>query len=160
MAPTTPRRPDASAARADNPAVLLPDLTVLIAAHRSDSPLHERARDWLRGVYAGDEPFGLCAPVLIGLVRILTHPRVLSPPDTREQAFAFVSSLLGHPNALLLNPGRDHVHLFEELCGASDARGDLVTDAYLAALAIETGAELVSADRDFALFPGLRWRRP
>ncbi len=140
--------------------MLLPDLTVLIAAHRSDSPLHERARDWLRGVYAGDEPFGLCAPVLIGLVRILTHPRVLSPPDTREQAFAFVRSLLGHPNALLLNPGRDHVRLFEELCGASDARGDLVTDAYLAALAIETGAELVSADRDFALFPGLRWRRP
>ena len=140
--------------------MLLPDLNVLIAAHRSDSPLHEPCRDWLRSVYAGKEPFGLCAPVLIGLVRILTHPRVFSPPDTRDQAFAFVRSLLGHPNALLLNPGRDHVRLFEKLCAAADASGDLVTDAYLAALAIETGAELVSADRDFALFPGLRWRRP
>jgi len=76
------------------------------------------------------------------------------------QAFAFVRSVLGHPNALLLNPGRDHVRLFEDLCEAGDARGDLVTDAYLAGLAIETGAELVSADRDFPRFPGLRWRRP
>lgn len=140
--------------------MLLPDLNVLISAHRSDSPLHTTCRDWLRGVYAGEEPFGLCAPVLIGLVRILTHPRVFRPPDTHDQAFAFVRSLLGHPNALLLNPGRDHVRLFEESCRAADARGDLVADAYLAALAIETGAELVSADRDFARFPGLRWRSP
>jgi toxin-antitoxin system PIN domain toxin len=140
--------------------VLLPDLNVLISAHRADSPLHATCRDWLRGVYAGEEPFGLCAPVLIGLVRILTHPRVFRPPDTHDQAFAFVRSLLGHPNALLLNPGRDHVRLFEASCRAADARGDLVTDAYLAALVIETGAQLVSADRDFARFPGLRWRRP
>ncbi len=140
--------------------MLLPDLNVLISAHRSDSPLHASCRDWLRGVYAGEEPFGLCAPVIIGLVRILTHPSVFRPPDTHDQAFAFVGSLLAHPNALLLNPGRDHVRLFEESCRAADARGDLVADAYLAALAIETGAELVSADRDFARFPGLRWRSP
>ena len=133
---------------------------MLISAHRADSPLHEAARNWLRSVYAGDETFALCAPVLIGLVRILTHPRAFAPPDTHDQAFAFVDSLLGHPNAVLLNPGRDHVRLFEELCRAADARGDLVTDAYLAALAIETGAVLVSADRDFGRFPGLRWRRP
>jgi len=141
--------------------MLLPDLSVLIGAHRADSPLHPGCRDWLRSVYAGDEAFALCAPVLIGLVRILTHRRVFTPPDTHDEAFAFVGSLLSHPNAVLLNPGRDHVRLFEELCrGAADARGDLVTDAYLAALAIETGAMLVSADRDFARFPELRWRRP
>ncbi len=140
--------------------MLLPDLNVLISAHRSDSALHATCRDWLHGVYAGEEAFGLCAPVLIGLVRILTHAKVFRPPDTCDQAFAFVRSLLGHPNAVLLNPGRDHVHLFEELCRAADARGDLVTDAYLAALAMETGAQLVSADRDLARFPGLRWRRP
>jgi uncharacterized protein len=140
--------------------VLLPDLNVLIQAHRADGPLHERCRDWLRGAYSGDEPFGLCAPVLIGLVRVLTHPKVFSPPDTHDEVFSFLRSLLGHPNALLLNPGRDHVRLFEDACAAADARGDLVTDAYLAALAIETGATLVSAERDFARFPGLRWRRP
>lgn len=140
--------------------VRLPDLNVLISAHRPDSPLHATCRDWPRGVYAGEEPFGLCAPVLIGLVRILTHPRVFSPPDTSEQAFAFVHSLLDHPDALLLNPGRDHVRLFEESCQAAGVHGDLATDAYLAALAIETGAQLVSADQDFARFPGLRWCRP
>ena len=139
--------------------MLLPDLNVLIGAHRGDSPAHPGCRDWLRSVYAGDEPFGLCAPVLIGLVRILTHPGVFTPPDTHDEAFAFVRSLLSHPNAVVLNPGRDHVRLFEELCRAADARGDLVTDAYLAALAIETGAVLVSDDRDFARFPGLRRRR-
>jgi toxin-antitoxin system PIN domain toxin len=140
--------------------LLLPDLNILIGAHRSDSSMHARCRDWLRAAYAGDEAFGICAPVLIGLVRILTHPRVFLPPDTHDQAFAFVDSLLGHPNALLLNPGRDHLSLFEGLCRGADAHGDLVTDAYLAALAIETGAVLVSADRDFARFPGLRWRQP
>jgi toxin-antitoxin system PIN domain toxin len=140
--------------------VLLPDLNVLISAHRADSPMHDRCRDWLREVFAGDEAFCLCAPVLIGLVRVLTHPRVFRPPDTHDQAFAFVNSLVAHPNALLLNPGRDHLALFEGLCRSADARGDLVTDAYLAALAIETGALLVSLDGDFALFPGLRRREP
>ncbi len=140
--------------------MLLPDLNVLIGAHRADSPLHPVCRDWLRAVYAGDEAFGLCAPILIGLVRILTHPRLFTRPDTHDEAFTFVRSLLGHPNAVVLNPGREHVRLFEGLCLAADARGDLVTDAYLAALALETGAVLVSADRDFARFPGLRWRRP
>jgi toxin-antitoxin system PIN domain toxin len=119
-----------------------------------------RCRDWLLAAYAGDESFGICPPVLIGLVRILTHPRVFRPPDTHDQAFAFVGSLVTHPNALLLNPGRDHLALFEGLCREADAHGDLATDAYLAALALETGAVLVSADRDFARFSGLRLREP
>lgn len=140
--------------------MVLPDLSVLLAAHRSDSPMHEPCRSWLQALYAGDEAFGLCAPVLIGLVRILTHPSVFVPPDTHEQAFSFVHSLLSHPNGLLLNPGRDHVRLFEQLCRIGAATGDIVTDAYLAALALETGALLVSADRDFARFPGLRWQNP
>ncbi len=140
--------------------MLLPDLNVLIGAHRSDSPTHARCRDWLLAAYAGGEAFGICPPVLIGLARILTHPRVFRPPDTHGQAFAFVRSVIGHPNALLLNPGREHLGLFEDLCRRADAHGDLVTDAYLAALAIETGAVLVSADRDFARFPGLRRREP
>jgi hypothetical protein len=141
------------------PAVLLPDLNVLINAHRSDSLGHESAAKWLRSVFAGDEAFGLCAPVLIGLVRVLTHPRVFDPPDTLEEAFAFVDALTCHPNAVVLNPGRNHLRLFRDLCELADARGDLVTDAYLAALAEETGAALVSADSDFARFPGLAWRR-
>jgi len=122
--------------------------------------MHVRCRDWLPEAYAGEEAFGICPLVLIGLVRSLAHPRVFRPPDTHDQVFAFVRSLVRHPNALLLNPGRDHLALFEDLCRRDDAHGDLLTDAYLAALAIETGAVLVSADRDFARFPGLRWREP
>lgn len=140
--------------------MLLPDLNVLINAHRSDSPAHVSARDWLRSVFEGDEAFALCAPVLTGLVRVLTHPRVFDPPDTLREAFAFVEALVGHPNAVVLNPGRDHLRLFRELCLAADARGDLVTDAYLAALAVETGATLISWDADFARFAGVDWRRP
>lgn len=140
--------------------VVLPDLNVLIAAHRSDHPLHEGCRDWLRSVYAGDEAFYLCAPVVIGLVRVLTHPHVFTPPDTLEQAFAFVHSLLSHPNAVLLNPGRAHLGLFEQLCHAADVRGDLVTDAYVAALAFETDSVVVTADRDFQRFAGLSARHP
>ena len=140
--------------------MLLPDLNVLINAHRTDSPFHPQGRDWLRSAFAGDEAFGLCAPVLIGLVRVLTHPRVFDPPDSLDEVFAFVESLVSHPNAVVLNPGRDHLRLFEEACRAAGARGDLVTDAYLAALATETGAVLVSADEDFGRFPGLDRRRP
>ena len=97
--------------------------------------------------------------VLIGLVRVLTHPRVFDPPDTLEEAFAFVDAPAGHPNAVVLDPGRDHLRLFRDLSGLAEARGDLVVDAYLAALATETGATLVSADADFARLPGLAWRR-
>ena len=155
--------------------LLLPDLNVLISAHRADSRLHVGCRDWLLSVYAGDEAFALCAPVVIGLVRILTHPRLrhvayyLETPGmdagydavnvARARDLAAGRPLAPlPPDALELRAG--HVRLFEKLCRSADARGDLVTDAYLAALAIEVGAVLVSADRDFARFAGLRWRRP
>lgn len=137
--------------------MLLPDLNLLIGAHRSDSPMHLACRDWLRGAFAGDESFALCAPVLIGLVRVLTHPAIYRPPDTHDEAFAFINALLTHPNAVLLNPGRAHARLFEQLCRGADARGNLVTDAYLAALAIEAGCTVVNCDRDFGRFNGLRW---
>jgi len=141
-------------------AVVLPDLNVLINAHRTDSPAHVGARDWLRSAFAGEEALGLCAPVLMGLVRVLTHPRVFDPPDTLEQAFDFVDALTEHPNAVVLKPGRDHLRLFRDMCVSVEAGGDLVADAYLAALAAETGATLVSADRHFARFPGVDWLRP
>lgn len=140
--------------------MLLPDVNVLIGAHRADSPLHAACRDWLRSAYAGDEAFALSAPVILGLVRVLTHPRVFTPPDTHEQAWGFVRSLVSHPNAVLLNPGRAHLALFEDLCSSADARGDLVTDAYLAALALEAGATVVTADADFHRFAGLRLLDP
>jgi len=84
----------------------------------------------------------------------------MTTPAPIESALAFAEALRGQPNALPLAPGPRHWGVFERLCRDAGVRGNLVPDAYLAALAIEHGAELVTADRDFERFPGLRWRMP
>lgn len=109
---------------------------------------------------AADAPFGLTAAVLVRFVRVVTHPRVFSPPTPLESALAFVEALRSEPNAVFLSPGARHWDIFTRICRAAGARGNLVPDAYLAALAIENGSELVTADRGFARFPGLSWRHP
>lgn len=98
--------------------------------------------------------------MLSGFVRVATHPRVFAPPAPVDQALAFADALRGQPNAVLLAPGPRHWQIFERLCIESGARGNLIADAYLAALAIETGSEWLTTDRDFSRFPGLRWRHP
>ena len=93
-------------------------------------------------------------------MRVATHPRVFSPPAPIEAALAFANALRRQPNAVLLNTGPRHWEIFERLCVDAGAKGNLVADAYLAALAIETGSEWVTTDRDFSRFDGLRWRHP
>ena len=108
----------------------------------------------------GDEPVGVSELVLSGFVRVVTHPRVFDPPDTIEAALAFADAVRSQPGAVPVAPGDRHWTIFANLCRASAARGNLVPDAYLAALAIENGAEFITTDRDFSRFPGLRWRHP
>lgn len=98
--------------------------------------------------------------MLSGFVRVVTHPRVVDPPVPIGDALAFVAALRAQPSAVGVAPGEDHWQIFERLCLAVQAKGNLVPDAYLAALAIESGSELVTTDRDFGRFPGLRWRHP
>ena len=93
-------------------------------------------------------------------MRVATHPRIFSPPAPVGRAFAFATALRSQPNAVNINPGPRHWEIFERLCVATDAKGNLVADAYLAALAIESGSEWITTDRDFTRFPGLRWRHP
>ena len=93
-------------------------------------------------------------------MRIVTHPRVFDPPVPIAAALEFADSLRSQPNAVLVSPGESHWAIFERLCVAAGARGNLVPDAYLAALAIESGSEWITTDRDFSRFPGLRWRHP
>jgi uncharacterized protein len=140
--------------------VLLPDVNVLVAAHRSAAPTHREARAWLVSALEGDEPVALCLPVVSGFLRVSTSPRVFDPPATRAEVFAFLRSLTACPAALWLNPGRQHLRLLERLCEGAEVRGDLVSDAVIAALALEAGATVVSYDRDFARFAGLPWRTP
>lgn len=140
--------------------MLMPDVNVLIAAHREAAPMHAEARRWLVGALGGRETVALCLPVVSGFVRVSTSPRVFSPPSTLQEVFDFVRHLAAHPAVLWVNAGRQHLAVLEELCRAGDARGDLVSDAVIAALAVEAGATVVTYDRDFARFPGLRWATP
>ncbi len=103
---------------------------------------------------------GVSELVLSGFVRVVTHPRVFDPPDPVEAALDFAAAVRGQPAAVLVTPGERHWAVFDQLCRAAGARGNLVPDAWLAALAIESGAEFITTDRDFSRFPGLRWRHP
>jgi len=133
---------------------------VLVHAFHAGAPDHERYRGWLESAIASDEPFGLSDLVLSGFVRVATHPRIFDPPAPTEQALAFADALRAQPNAVAVATGPRHWQIFERLCLAAGAKGNLVPDAYLAALAIESGSEWITTDRDFSRFPGLRWRHP
>ena len=136
----------------------LPDVNVLIYAHRADAPEHGRYAAWLRTLTASSAPFALSGTVLAGFLRVVTNARIFDPPTPMETAIAFCQRLVARPRAALVTPGRRHWSIFVRLCGG--VRGPLVTDAYLAALAIEHGCELMTTDSDFARFPELRWRHP
>lgn len=140
--------------------MIIPDVNVLVYAFKEAAPDHSRYRRWLEDAAAGPEAFGLSELVLSSFVRIVTNPRVFDPPDPVADALAFADALRGRPNAVTVTPGPRHWRIFRELCTGVGAKGNLVADAYLAALAIESGSEWVTTDRDFSRFPGLRWRHP
>jgi uncharacterized protein len=140
--------------------VLAPDVNVLVYAHREEIAEHHACRAWLLETAGGDEAFGLIELVLSGFVRVVTHPRVFKTPTPLGDALAFVEALRARPSAVLVRPGDRHWGIFERLCRVTGAKGNLVADAYLAALAIESGCEWVTTDGDYARFPGLRRRSP
>ena len=139
---------------------MLLDVNVLVGAMRTDAPRHDVMRAVLESLRASPEPFALCDPVLSGALRILTHPRIFTPPTPTPAALHFVQVLRSSPNALMLAPGPRHWALFVELLERAPAVGNLVSDAWIAALALEHGCEVLSDDADFARLPGVRWRRP
>lgn len=140
--------------------MVLPDVNVLLTAHREDLPHHLEIRTWLEGVLGGESAYAMSELVLSGLLRVATHPRILERPSTLEEALSFVSDVRDRPNCLRVRPGSRHWSIFERLCRDAQTRGGLVADAWLAALAIESGCEWITLDRDFARFDGLRWRAP
>lgn len=108
----------------------------------------------------GDEAFGVSDLVLSSVLRIVTHPRVFDPPSSWDQAREFVDAVRSAPNAVSIAPGPRHWQIFTELAGKAGVRGNLAPDAYLAALAMESGSEWITTDRGFARYPGLRFRHP
>ena len=129
-------------------------------AHREDTQRHEDYRRWLEAVVSSDAAFAVSDLVLNGFLRVVTHPRVFAPPTPTATAFAFADGMRTHPNTVVVAPGDRHWGIFTRLCDEVGASGNLVADAFLAALAIESGSEWITTDRHFARFPGLRWRHP
>lgn len=140
--------------------MILLDVNVLLAAHRDDHPHHASVRPWFDGLLARSEGFAVPDTVWASFVRIATNRRIFTVPTPLADAFSFVRAVRAQPHHVALTPSERHVELFEELCLAADATGDLAADAYVAAIAVEHDCELVSLDRDFARFPRLRWRLP
>lgn len=136
------------------------DVNILVSAFRTDAPDHEAMRGWLERSVNGAEPVGVSDSVLAAVVRILTHPRVFTPRTPLEAALRETTRLRDHPGVVRLVPGARHWDVFQRLCRSADVRGNLVTDAQHAAVAVEHGATWISKDRDFARFPELRWRHP
>ncbi len=140
--------------------MVLPDVNVLVYAHRRDAPDHAAYRAWVESVINGDEAFGVSRQVFSGFVRIVTHPKVFKTPSTLEDAFRFARQILDHPQAIVIEPGPRIWEIFERFCRDHRAKGNLVPDAWYAALAVESGCEWITTDRDFSRFKGLRWRHP
>ena len=137
----------------------MPDVNVLVYAHRQESPGHQRYAQWLVALANGPEPFAISELVIHGFLRIVTNARIFDPPSTLKEAFQFIDALTERPTCAVIRPGERHLAIFRNLCERGQVRGKLVADAVHGALAVESGCEWVTADTDFARFaPALRWR--
>ncbi len=140
--------------------MILIDANLLIYAHSLRAPQYPEARRWLEGVVASESAVRIAWVVAIAFLRITTNPRMEGSAMTVETSVAHLSKLLDCPNAGILNPGERHWTILSRLLPEAQVRGPLVTDAHLAALAIEHGATLATNDRDFTRFPGLKLSFP
>jgi len=136
------------------------DVNVLINSFRRDAARHHEFAEFVRSLVDGDQPFVIPDVVFSGFFRIVTHPKIFKYPSEFSDARTFANQLHDLAHCLTAVPGANHWRIFLELCERGRARGSLISDAYLAAIAIEIGAELVSDDRGMARWPGLRWRNP
>jgi toxin-antitoxin system PIN domain toxin len=136
------------------------DLNLLLYAVNRDSPRHSDAKNWLQEAMSGEERIALAWTVVLGFIRLTTSPRVLENPLSVEDALHTVDAWLSQPSVSLLQPGEGHWSILRDLLLGAGAAGNLTTDAHLAALAIERGAEFCSTDADFARFNRLRWTNP
>ena len=140
--------------------VILIDVNILVYAKRLDSVNHSKFQAWLEEVLGSEAIIGSSELVLSSVLRILTHPQIFREPTHLDEALEYVGYLREHPACVPVAPGARHWEIFTRLCKVAGAKGNLISDAYFAALAIESGAEWITADRDYARFPGLRWRHP
>lgn len=136
------------------------DVNLLVYAVNSQASHHKAAKNWWESALSGGENIGLAWAVLLAFVRLTTMPGLVHQPLRVTEAFDLVQMWLEHQSVYLIEPGPRHLLILRDLLQRCGTAGNLTTDAHLAALAIEHNADLYSFDRDFARFPGLRWRDP
>jgi len=107
-----------------------------------------------------ESAYGMSDLVLSGFLRVVTNPRTFDTPMPMDRALVAVEALRSRPNCVVVSPAERHWEIFGRLCRETGVKGNLVPDAYFAALAIESGSECITTDRHYSRFPGLRWRHP
>ncbi len=140
--------------------MVLPDVNLLLYAHNTLDPKHEAARCWWDSCLAGSDGVGLAWIVILGFIRLSTHPRVFTTPFRPGQATERVAEWLSLPHIKIIHPSDRHFALLADLIKKAGTAGNLTTAAHLVALAIERGLILQTTDADFARFPGLKWKNP
>ncbi len=138
----------------------MPDVNILVAAYRRDHVDHDRARTWLTEILGAEQPFALAESTVQAFLRLVTNPHVFRDPDPMADALSFIEALCRARRCVRLRPSAGHLERFLDLCRAPGLRAALVPDAWLAALAMESGCRLATRDRDFARFDGLDWYDP
>ena len=138
--------------------MVLCDVNIYVYAFRTDTERHTTASEWLQDTINSASDFGFSDLALSGFLRIVTHPKVFKNPDSIEAALSFVELVRARPNAVPVRPDERHWKIFQKLCSGTQVKGNLVPDAWFAALAIEHGCEWVTVDRDYARFPELKTR--
>jgi uncharacterized protein len=140
--------------------LILVDANLLLYAHNKATSQHEAARAWLETTLTSPSPFRFSWIVLVAFLRLSTDIRAFKDPFTPEESSRIVDGWLVRPNVAVLEPTERHWPILRHLLRDGQARAALVTDAHIAALAIEHGATLCTTDRDFSRFPGLKWTNP
>jgi len=140
--------------------MILPDINLLVYAHNLRAPQHPKALAWWNGCLQSSDGVALAWAVIMGFVRITTHPRVFASPMTVADAVDRVEEWLSLPHIQIVHPPATHFQTWSVQLKQLGTAGNLTTDAHLAALAIERGLILHTTDADFARFPGLKWHNP
>lgn len=140
--------------------MIIVDVNLLIYAVNEDSAFHRKAKSWLEAAISGTETVGLSWIVLLAFLRLTTRIGLFEKPLNTATAFDLMDAWLQQPSVTVVEPTPRHMRILRDLVLPLGTGGNLTSDAHLAALAVEHGAELCSADNDFGRFPGLRWRNP
>lgn len=140
--------------------MILIDANLLLYAYNADAPEHPPAARWLQELLSGSEIVGLSWPTIWAFLRVTTSSRLWPHPKSVAEAFGSIREWLDRPGVVVVSPGPRHTEILEKLIRDHRAVGPLVSDAVLAALALENGATLASTDQDFSRFKGLKWVNP